>query len=203
MIRAIQTVSIAAYYVFYNAWTPAILKRKAGYCGLYICRRNYVRLRFPKPKPSRAMNHRLHIALVITLCIITANDVQLNPGPPNSCTICDLPVVKKDLGIYCDECGSYVHPKCSIYQRASMFGFKLLVISGIVMHAGFHVHYVMVTFLKVTRDCSVTFAWHGITQSVVVYQMKHTKDFKNQCMDGFARTVSCPDIQTHSLQLMT
>ena len=88
----LQTVSIATYYVFDPAWTQTtILKRKIGYCGLYVGRRNYFRLRFPKPKPSRAVDRKLHIALIITLCIVTANDVQLNPGPPmlHNCTICD------------------------------------------------------------------------------------------------------------------
>ena len=91
-------------YVYDPAWTQAkILRRKDGYNhGLYL----------------HSPRHQLPVAnrsVMLTLCIILSNDVQLNPGPPTShrCAICDKSVAKKDHGIMCDECGMDVHIDCA------------------------------------------------------------------------------------------
>ena len=90
-------------YVYDPAWTQAkILRRKDGYNGLYL----------------HSPRHQLPVAnrsVMLTLCIILSNDVQLNPGPPTShrCAICDKSVAKKDRGIMCDECGMDVHIDCA------------------------------------------------------------------------------------------
>ena len=52
----------------------------------------------------------------LTLCLLLAGDVELNPGPRRPkfpCGICNRAVKQTDPSVLCDQCGYWVHNTCS------------------------------------------------------------------------------------------
>ncbi len=68
--------ALSSRYVFEPAWTKVkIFNRKCGYNGLYVCSPTCDRSK-PTSKSMTPNN-----SIMLTLCIILSNDVQMNPGP--------------------------------------------------------------------------------------------------------------------------
>ena len=53
-------------------------------------------------------------ATILTLLLIIGGDIQMNPGPVKyPCGICSAAVKQRDPAVCCDQCGNWVHNRCS------------------------------------------------------------------------------------------
>ena len=78
-----------------------------------------------------------------------------------------------------------------------------MVISGIVVLAGPHVHYVMVTSLMAAKGCSVIFVRPGTTHYVAVLMKKCMRISRTQSTAGCVHIVSFLDMKTTFSLMMT
>ena len=53
------------------------------------------------------------VSTYLSILLLLCGDVEMNPGPNNTCAICDKIVKNRDKALQCDNCEKWSHIKCS------------------------------------------------------------------------------------------
>ena len=72
--------------------------------------------------------------IVTTLLLMQAGDINPNPGPNNTCAICDKSVLSNHRATLCNKCNFWYHIECMVMTEAEKEYLQNIQVSWICCH---------------------------------------------------------------------